>query len=263
MAPVDFEKQMREKLQERELTPNPKTWSKLEQQLALQEKPTRTLIRPWAVAAALIAMVLLSVWWLRPTAEVATPLVTTPEVQTELPEREETVIEVFDTEIASEENATENIERQSSTPSEAIAVMNKQKENTSEEILAKKSVENLSKENIVLAENTVKDTPLLKENIQQAISFEEQKVNEIVAQVQLLQQQNNSVSNAEIEALLEEAQQDIKQQRLFKEGTFKIDAMTLLQEVEFELERNFREKVFDALGKGFEKIRTAVAERNQ
>lgn len=263
MAPVDFEKQMREKLQERELTPNPETWSKLEQQLTLQEKPTKTLIRPWAVAAAVIAIVLLSVWWLRPTAEVATPLVTNPEVQTELPEREEAVIEVSDTEVASEENATDNIEKQPSTPSEAIAVTNTQKENTSEEILTKKSVENLSKENIFLAENTMKETPLLQENIQQAISFEEQKVNEVVAQVQLLQQQNNSVSNAEIEALLEVAQQEIKQQRLFKEGTFKVDATALLQEVEFELERNFREKVFDALGKGFEKIRTAVAERNQ
>ena len=116
---------------------------------------------------------------------------------------------------------------------------------------------------MILAENTIKETPLLQENIQQEISFEEQKVNEVVAQVQLLQQRNNNVSNAQIEALLEEAQQEIKQQRLFREGTFKVDATALLQEVEFELERNFREKVFDALGKGFEKIRTAVAERNQ
>ena len=104
---------------------------------------------------------------------------------------------------------------------------------------------------------------MITESIAQNVTFEEQKIDEIVTQVKLLQQQNKTVTTAEIETLMAAAQQEIKSNQLFKEGGFEVDATALLQEVETELERSFRDKVFDALGKGFEKIRTAVAERNQ
>ena len=263
MAPVDFEKQMREKLQERELTPNPETWSKLEQQLALQEKPTRTLIRPWAVAAAVITIVLLSVWWLRPTAEVATPLVTNPEVQEEAPLFEKEILQTPDSDIASESVVEKKQAEIKTTPSEEIATTNTMSTTASEEKQSQIMLSPEAKEAIASAVEVPKETPLITESIAQNVTFEEQKIDEIVTQVKLLQQQNKTVTTAEIETLMAAAQQEIKSNQLFKEGGFEVDATALLQEVETELERSFRDKVFDALGKGFEKIRTAVAERNQ
>ena len=41
----------------------------------------------------------------------------------------------------------------------------------------------------------------------------------------------------------------------------KVDAIKLLSVVEDELETNFRDRVFEALGDGYEKIRTAVVNR--
>ncbi len=41
-----------------------------------------------------------------------------------------------------------------------------------------------------------------------------------------------------------------------------MDATALLNVVEFELETSFRDKVFEALGDGFEKVITSVADRN-
>ena len=62
--------------------------------------------------------------------------------------------------------------------------------------------------------------------------------------------------------LLAKAQREIELQRILNNSNYKIDAAALLSDVESELERSFRDKVFDALGEGYQKIRTAVAERN-
>ncbi len=91
---------------------------------------------------------------------------------------------------------------------------------------------------------------------------EDAKVAEVVAQVKALQESNRIVSAEEVDMLLATAQKELQTARILDENTQKVDATALLQEVEFSLERSFRDKVFDALGNGFEKIRTAVAERN-
>ena len=63
-----------------------------------------------------------------------------------------------------------------------------------------------------------------------------------------------------MEEMLNTARRDLQTQRILKSP--KVDATALLQDVEWELEKSFRDKVFDALGEGFRKIRTAVIERN-
>ncbi len=60
--------------------------------------------------------------------------------------------------------------------------------------------------------------------------------------------------------MLLKAQRDINSLKIVKNK--KVDATALLNVVESELETSFRDKVFDALGDSFEKVRTAVAERN-
>jgi hypothetical protein len=61
---------------------------------------------------------------------------------------------------------------------------------------------------------------------------------------------------------LAKAQRAISNQRILQKNTQKIDASALLMDVELELEQSFRDKVFEMLGEGFIKIRTAVSERN-
>ena len=92
--------------------------------------------------------------------------------------------------------------------------------------------------------------------------FMQNKVNEVVAEVENRVKDNNTVSPEEIDELLKQAQRQISKQRILNSQNNKVDASALLEDVEFELERSFRDKVFDALGDGYKKIRTAVAERN-
>ena len=72
----------------------------------------------------------------------------------------------------------------------------------------------------------------------------------------------NEVTAQDVEALLLKAQRDITNQRILQQSTTTIDSASLLNDVESELERSFRDKVFDALGEGFNIIRTAVVDRN-
>ena len=92
--------------------------------------------------------------------------------------------------------------------------------------------------------------------------FINSKVAEVVAQLQDLQKNDAAVSAKEIDALLLKAQREIHSQELINSKNKKVDAKTLLNVVESEMETSFRDKVFEALGDGFEKVRTAVAERN-
>jgi len=55
------------------------------------------------------------------------------------------------------------------------------------------------------------------------------------------------------------AQQEIHSKKLLYKN--KVDAMELLSIVEDELEANFRDRVFEALGDGYKKVRTAVVNR--
>lgn len=93
-------------------------------------------------------------------------------------------------------------------------------------------------------------------------SFEDKKVSEIVAQINEIKSQGQTVTDADIEALLLKAQKEITFQSVLKESTMTVDANSLLQDVESELQQSFRNKIFEALKNSYETVKTAVAERN-
>jgi len=110
--------------------------------------------------------------------------------------------------------------------------------------------------------NTAETTKPNTEKTAEVLSFEDQKVKDVVAQIQQLQKDNKEVTTEEIDALLELAHKEITIQKLYNEATNKVDANALLQSVEDDLEQSFRAKVFDAIKSGYESVKTAVAERN-
>src|SRR5690606_32751610 len=102
-------------------------------------------------------------------------------------------------------------------------------------------------------------TPL--NEVPKTLSFEAQKVQDVVAQIQTLKDDNNEVTDAEVEALLLAAQKEINQKRLYN-AQGKVDAQLLLASVEAEIDQSFREKVFEALKDGLITVKSAVANRN-
>ena len=86
------------------------------------------------------------------------------------------------------------------------------------------------------------------------------KISDIVAQVEQLEQKNKVVTDEEIEALLLKAQHEITTQQILQSNT--VNASALLLDVESELDESFKDRVFEALKTGFEKLKTTVAERD-
>ncbi|GAA3562559.1 hypothetical protein [Snuella lapsa] len=95
-----------------------------------------------------------------------------------------------------------------------------------------------------------------------SLTFEEQKIKDLVAQIHTIKKENKEVSDDEIETLLKQAQKEIKLKRLQIKGSEKVDAIALLEDVEAELDQSFRAKVFEALKASYNSVKTAVAQRN-
>ena len=252
MAPIKFEEHIREKLQERELPPSKTAWDKLEVQLETQEEKGSNRFLWLSIAASIAALFVIGSLLYNPTQT------TTEMVVEESPSEsieQENKIEIIPQELSVEDIASEVL-----IPEEIIS----EKKVFKKSLQVQKEQQEQSKKSIAMVETdkVEKDPTQNTSIIKNENSFENSKIDEVVARVKEIQKANNSISVDEVEALLIAAQRDIKKQRFLNESTQKVDAAALLLDVEFELERGFRDKVFDALGEGFQKIRTAVTERN-
>ena len=257
MEPNKFEEHIRTKFEERELQPSKEAWSKLESQLGESQRNNNTLW--YAIAASLVAILVVGSFLLSGNEEVSKAIVEeSPNVEND----------ATGTEVAnSEENDSD---QQINTPLFEEPVITK--EEISEQRIASTDQSDKSPsevQEVLSKKDEVKQNGIAK-NESQAILLKDiekkdivtLKVDEVVTEVKRLTLENKAVTPQEIEALLAQAQRDISNQRLLKEATTTIDPASLLQDVETEMERSCRDKVGDALGEGFNKIRTAVVERN-
>lgn len=229
MEPVKFEEQIRKQLQKREIQPSAGAWEKLEVRLE-QGNPRQVQIW-WVGGAAAIA----GVFFLLGTA-FNTP--TEPVVVEQNREHTVPVEPVYQSDqenlIASEE--TEKEEASAPEPfSENVEIDRTEKRVTIQEA----PVENFSES----GEPELIPAPP-REDAVAAVS-----------------PGKTAVTDAEVDALLETAMADLDRSQPFSEVEL-VDAENLLDEVEYELELNFRQKVFEVLKEGFSKAKTAVANRN-
>jgi len=88
------------------------------------------------------------------------------------------------------------------------------------------------------------------------------KLSEVIAQVNSMNSDGNSITDIEVEQLLIRAAREIEKDRNYNFSVGKIDPEDLLRSVEVDMEHSFRDKVFDVLKEGYLKAKTAVANRN-
>ncbi|MEL6810236.1 MAG: hypothetical protein AAFP76_02755 [Bacteroidota bacterium] len=281
MAPIKFEENIREKLQERELQPQTDSWNKLAASLE-EEMPKRNRRRMWmAVAAGLIGILLAVTMLFGPKEEVLTDQLvedTTEDTLKETPLEEvrtsNDVVKQEAVQELGEIEATEDLKTSEEIIDPVVKNVNQQSiaevENTS---LTKEGPVAVKKDMPVIIETEMNEVVAInnQEKSEDVIEspvnnkeelFIENKIDAVVANIQQIQKENNVVTVEEIDALLAKAQRDIATNRILNSGSNKVDATALLQDVESELERSFRDRVFEALGDGFNKVRTAVVERN-
>lgn len=239
MEPNKFENNIKEKLEERRLQPSNDAWDELSERLEQKEEKKINKAYWWlGMAASLVGLLFVAFQFFN-TEEVKPVIVDAPNV-IQLKENTQVADEEVEKpkEVLKQEKPIETIEKQA-IKDNYVAI-------TKEQVVPKEK-------NQIVTPTTV---------IQEKLTFEEQKIQDVVAKVNELKNQNKEVTDAIIDDLLLEAQKEISFKESYNSSTCIVDAHMLLQEVETDLDKSFRSKVFDAIKASYNSVKTAVAQRN-
>ncbi|NND51486.1 MAG: hypothetical protein HKN54_03710 [Flavobacteriaceae bacterium] len=257
MEPIKFEKFIKDKLEERAIQPSAEAWDTLEGRLNENNKTSRKGYWWLAIAASFIGILFMITLMTNSNQEVNhTPVIVDTD-STE--EKEQPTTEIVTKTNAVDNKATENTE---TLAPDTDTVENKQvkpQTKVKQDIIIPKKIEAAVAQKRSSAEiSKTMDTSAIKA----VVSFEDQKVKDVVEQIKVLQENNNAVTAEEINALLLAAQKEIAMKKIYDGSSNSVNADALLQDVENDLDESFRSRVFKALRSGYENVKTAVADRN-
>lgn len=241
-----LEKQLREQLQGREIRPSESAWDRILQQLEVSKTPKSIRFQWYGIAAAVISILFVSVLYFTREEPSIVP-------ETEITDVKKDAIPLKTvSEVSQEEKPLRHNRTMDAEVKEEKSILSTSKKNTNKALKD------------ALTSSKAKETKMKKVAIPFNTSEEliDTKIAEIVAQVEMLEEKNSTVTDAEIDSLLRGAQPHILEDKIFR-GDKSVDAMALLADVEDELDRSFRDQIFDALKDGFLKVRTAVADGNK
>jgi hypothetical protein len=245
MEPAKLEDHIKKTLKEREIKPSEGAWDKVRGQISQDFKPKRTGYYRYGIAAGFIGILLLSVLY-NTTAEVdldqeiqtitqpSTPIVGIEKeelLKAPLSEEENSVIAVESFEVA-EENST--LEARKESKREIVIPGDDQLVKTAEN------------------QNKVPEDPNGQIDA---------KLAELLAVVTTHEENNKELTDIEVDSLLRQAQKEILTEKLINSDK-SVNPEDLLSQVEVELDQSFRDKILEKLKSGYNKVRTAVADRN-
>lgn len=258
MAPIKFEEKLKDKLENRTLTPSADAWSTLADKLDKEDKKSNNAKFWWlGIAASIVGVVLITTQFYKDNADTK-DLPAVVDTQTILHSETETTNKSIDV-IPNFELKTEIIK---DTQTNVATSTSDAKTIEAKKTIKKASVitqPEISKE--IIASNNNAKSKEENQTMIEALSQEELKIMEVVDAIKQLKTDKSSVSDREIDSLLKHAQREILKQRIFDESLKTVSAEALLQDVEVELEQSFRDKVYEALKSSYNSVKTAVAER--
>lgn len=263
MAPMKFENNIKDKLEERKLMPSDNAWERLEERLD-NNTNKRTKKGFWwlGIAASFIGMLIVVTVFLNKNED------------SELPKQ---IVDIEDTNVLDVENTSENkktilqgktltdvTDELENKTLETINEIEKTPEFKKELNLKQKEIITEEIKNITITQTKAEDkidVDKVKET--EVLTIEQQQINAVVAEINKLDKTSNTLNiNSEVDALLQEAQKEIAFNKLYNQAIKTVDADGLLQDVEGDLQKSFRNKVFKALVEGYKDVRTAVVNRN-
>ncbi|WP_338841261.1 hypothetical protein [Flavobacterium ginsenosidimutans] len=238
MEPNNFEKDFREKLNERRIEPSSKAWDRLDAMLSVVEekKPEKKSKRKWLyIAASFIGFLLVGTPFFNQNKNV----VKTPEtVVVEKETKKESVTEPVLNTVDSVKTETAIAEK----TSKETGNKNKKSNSEASEQISNKITQNES--------NQIAESSIIKNN------QEKQSTNN-----QTVIPENPKKEN--VDQLLQTAENKVLAESGVKKAKVKINANDLLNQVDGELELSFREKVITKVNKNFQEVKVALSNRNQ
>lgn len=240
-----FEKQIKERLKEREIEPSEHAWQEISDRLERVRGSNRKGRYQYGIAAGFIALIIMSVVYIQA-----------------LKEPESGQIQLVDSPAnTSSESAQDNSDRQGVVETVAGTSFKIPGGDTDKEVPVSAVAIPLKKERAAHNISTATASQTRKVPLRTTEEIINIKIAEVVAAVHHLEIENDALSTAEVDSLLRQAQQEVLANNIYGEHQA-VDAMSLLSQVESELDQSLRDQLFEKLKTGFIRVRTAVADRN-
>ncbi|WP_204346977.1 hypothetical protein [Psychroserpens algicola] len=263
MAPVKFENKIKDKLETRTIQPSDAAWDTLSSQLNTEsKKQKRSMYFYFGIAASIVGVLVVTTLFFKSSEDqtIIPQVVETPvKVKQQEPMTHTSENDVVIT--ADSKQIDMEVNQRYMIPQKESSAQNKHVANVSEDKHTNQSITTIKTHNTGIVANvpveTVKEPVSINE-----LTFEEAKAIEVVERIKSIEVENGTVTDAEIENLLKQAEKEILRQRIYNETTRTVDADALLQDVEDDLEQSFRTRVFETLKSSYKTVKTAVAERN-
>lgn len=254
MAPIKFEKDMKDKLEKRTIQPSANAWVSLSQRLDNEEKKNNKKgFWRLGIAASVVGVLLVSNFFLNSKTQNNT--------NTILVEKN-TKIDTLKTEI---ENKKNNYKTEEVIVDTEESFKTKSRTKPDRKSIKTKNylVKNTNSKNITT--NTAEATNIQTVKslvIEESTITNKQPLVSIENDTKDIKTKKQNVLDHEINTLLANATKDITLQKA-KKATAPIDYNGLLIAVEVDLDETFREKMFKVVKKGYKTVRESVAERNE
>jgi len=244
MEPNNFEKDFREKLNQRKIEPSDKAWDRLDAMLSVAEEKKQPTVglrslqtskkRWWYIAASIVGFLLVGTFFFNQEKSV----VKTPENTVVIKENLQK-----DSVVKPALKVTSPVKTEVAV-SEKTTNQNLVKEEKNRNVEPIKTLKNKS--------NQVAESSIIIKNNQ-----EKQSVNNQSLAVETSKKET-------VDQLLQSAEKTIVAENSVKpKSKVKINANDLLHQVDGELELSFREKMITKVNKNYQTVKVALANRNQ
>ena len=239
MEPNNFEKDFRDKLNQRKIEPSEKAWDRLDAMLSIAEEKKPKKNRKWLyVAASIVGFLLVGTFFFnqkKNAVEIPQNTIVVKEniKKDSIVKPNLTIIDSSKTEVAiSEQTSGSN----KTSEEKSISNASKQKSNKTNKYESKQIAES----SIIIKNNQEKQSINTKTTIAE------------------------TPKNETADQLLESAEKTVVAENSAKpKSKIKINANDLLNQVDGELELSFREKVITKVNKNYQTLKVALSNRNQ
>lgn len=251
MAQNKLENQIKDKLNSREIQPSAQAWDRLDAMLTVaEEKKTKRSFGWLYIAASVLVFVTLGMFFFTPKTTQIEPqnnVVQTDIKKDSLTKEPNSKVGIQTTTqenvVASSDQKPSNSNHQSSINSQVVSINNQKATSTNQKQSSNQN--QIIKDKAIDFQNTVdvalKDLPKIETR------------KEIV-----IQGSNNDKSDEALLASLDK----VAKQSANQKSVVKVDAKSLLSQVDGELEMSFREKVINRVSKNYKEVKVALANRN-
>ncbi|MFD2725306.1 hypothetical protein [Hyunsoonleella rubra] len=256
MAPIKFEDDFKDKLDQRTIKPSEGAWEKLSSRLEEADGDTRNSKGLWwlAVAASVVGLLFVAFQFFNGEAEQQSPVIVDTKDSIIEPKKKQ------DVEVVNAEKSTVAVETEVPVQKKVGSKQMIKRQSKEQLLMPKEASVQVAQEETVQKEELEKEVIPIKNG--ETLTFETEKAQEVADAIFNLSETDLGVTSEDIDSLLKVAQREILLDRMKGEDKAVVDAALLLQEVEFELDKSFRDKVFETLRKSYGSVKTAIAHRN-